>query len=150
MPGSFDRLRVGERFVTPTLTIDPVRAREVIAWAVYVHPLFTDPDIPARAGITGSPVPGEMVLLLLGGLAEQTGVFDDTTLALVELEKVRFMSVAVLGDTVHLEMLVTKRALSPSRRRGFVTIKWTCLNQRSEMVLEAEALFAFRTEPSGA
>lgn len=118
------------------------------AWAGYVHPLFTDEAYWRGAGFPGRPVPGELTLLLLGGLAEQTGVFDDTTLALTGFEAVRFLKPAVVGDAIRLDMQVIRKELSELGRRGFVTFAWECRNQREEVVVEALATLAFRTGDS--
>jgi acyl dehydratase len=117
----------------------------VTAWAGYVFPLFHDESFAHRAGFSAIPLPGELVLLLMGGLAEQTGVFDDTTLALTGLDAVRFRTPCHAGDTIRLEMEAVAKELSSSGRRGFLTFGWTCLNQRGETVIEARATLAFRT-----
>lgn len=146
---AYERLTLGGRFVTPARTISEEAATEIIRLAGYTHPIFTDPEHVARATpFAGRPIPGELSLLLLGGLAEQTGVFDETTLALVSLEAVEFRTPALVGDTIRLEMEVSGKRRSGSGRRGFVTLAWTCRNQRDEIVLTARAEFAFRTEPT--
>lgn len=145
MSGTFERAAVGDRWISPELTLDE-RCREVTAWAGYVFPLFSDEGFARRAGFAGVPVPGELVLLLLGGLAERTGAFDEATLALTGLNVVRFRTPCLVGDTIRLEMEVVGKELSNSRRRGFLTFAWTCRNQREETVLSAEATLAFRTD----
>lgn len=146
--GTFETVQPGDRWRSPELVLRE-DAAEVTAWAGYVFPLFTDVDFARRAGFPGRPLPGELVLLLLGGLAEQTGVFDETTIALIGMDGVRFLKPCVPGDTIRLEMEVTGKELSGSGRRGFVTFAWTCTNQRDERVLEASATLAFRTSPAG-
>lgn len=144
---AYERLILGGRFVTPARTISDEAATEIIRLAGYTHPMFTDDAYVARATpFGGRPVPGELSLLLLGGLAEQTGLFDETTLALVSLDTVEFRTPALIGDTIKLEMEVSGKRRSESGRRGFVTLAWTCTNQRDEVVLTARAQFAFRTE----
>ena len=106
--------------------------------------LFTDEAFARSVGFAGIPVPGEMVLLLLGGLAEGTGIFDDSTLAMSQLDNVRFRKPCMVGDSIHLDMVVARKDLSASGRRGFMTFAWTCRNQHDETVLEAEVTFAFR------
>ena len=146
MSGTFEHLQVGAQFSSPTFQLASDRVTEIIGWAGYVHPLFTDPDYPKRVGFSGRIVPGELVLLVLGGLAEQTGVFDETTLALVELASVEFKKPAITGDSVRLNMEVVKKHASSSGRRGFVTFKWTCLDQADEIVLVAYAVLAFKID----
>jgi acyl dehydratase len=146
MQGTFERLQIGDRFDSPTFQLDPGRTREILGWAGYVHPLFTDPGYAATVGFTGGIVPGELVLLLLGGLAEQTNLFDETTIALVEFESVKFKKPAKPGDTLRLEMNVVKKHTSSSGRHGFLTFVWTCLNQSNEVVLEAHPVLAFKIQ----
>lgn len=142
---AYDRLSLGDRFVTPAHAVSDEVATAIIRLAGYTHPLFTDPE-HAAASFGGRPIPGELSLLLLGGMAERTGVFDATTLALVSLEAVEFRTPALVGDSIRLEMEVSGKRRSPSGRRGFVTFAWTCRNQRGDVVLTARAAFAFRTE----
>jgi acyl dehydratase len=141
---TFEALQPGDRRQSPEFALGE-DAAGVTAWAGYTFALFTDEAFARRAGFPGRPVPGELILLLLGGLAEQTGVFDESTLALTGLEAVRFKQPCVIGDSIHLQMEVIRKQLSGSGRRGFITFAWSCLNQRSEVVLEAEATLSFRT-----
>jgi acyl dehydratase len=143
---AYDRLTVGSRVTTPGRTISDGAASTIVAMAGYTHPMFTDPTYIARStSFTGRPIPGELSLLFLGGMAEQTGLFDETTLALVALDAVEFKTPALVGDTIHLEIEVSDKRRSPSGRRGFITFAWTCRNQRDEIVLTARATLAFRT-----
>ena len=136
-------VEVGDRWTSPELTLDD-RCREVTAWAGYVFPLFSDEAFAHQAGFSAIPVPGELVLLLMGGLAEQTGAFDETTLALIGLDEVRFRRPCHAGDTIRLEMEVVAREPSSSGR-GSLTFAWTCVNQRGDTVVQARATLAFRT-----
>jgi hypothetical protein len=40
--GSYGNLKVGDRFTSPPVMLAADRAEEMIRWAGYVHPLFTD------------------------------------------------------------------------------------------------------------
>lgn len=143
---TYDRLTVGSRVVTPGRTISDGAASLMIGLAGYTHPMFNDATYLAGSAIfAGRPIPGELTLLFLGGLAEQTGLFDDTTLALVSLGDVEFKTPALVGDTIRLEMEVGDKRRSAGGSRGFVTFAWTCRNQRDEIVLTAHAVFAFAT-----
>jgi len=143
---SYDRLTVGSRVTTPGRTISENAASTIIAMAGYTHPLFTDAAYLARStSFAGRPIPGELSLLFLGGLAEQTDLFDETTLALVGLDAVEFKTPALVGDTIRLEIEVSEKRRSASGRRGFITFVWTCRNQRDEIVLTARATLAFMT-----
>ena len=139
---AYDRLALGARFVTPPRIISAEDARDIVRLAGYTHPMFAwamDGASPAEG-----PIPGQLTLLLLGGMAEQTDLFDATTLALVGLDAVEFKTPARCGDSLHLAMEVVDKRLSASGRRGFVTFAWTCRDQSDGIVLTARATFAFR------
>jgi acyl dehydratase len=146
VPNTYERVQIGDQFTSSTFRLDADRARDVLAWSGYVHPLFTDPTYAAKVGLAGGIVPGELVLLVLGGLAEQTGVFDETTIALVEFESVKFKKPATSGSTLRLNMELLKKHASSSGRRGFLTFRWTCLDQADEVLLEADAVLAFKLD----
>lgn len=146
MRSTYERVQVGDRFTSSTFQLEAERAREIIGWAGYVHPLFADPAYPATVGMSGGVVPGELVLLLMGGLAEQTGVFDETTIALVEFESVKFKKPAIGGSTLRLNMELRKKVASSSGRHGFLTFRWICLDQADEVLLEADAVLAFKLD----
>jgi acyl dehydratase len=139
---AFDRLTIGARFVTPSRTVSAEDASEIVRRAGYTHPLFA--SLASGATEPGAVIPGQLTLLLLGGLAEQTDAFDETTLALVSLDAVEFRSPARIGDRIRLEMEVIDKSLSPGGRRGFATFAWACADEAGRVVLTARATFAFR------
>ena len=144
MTHSFERLKIGDKVETPTLHLAEENVRPMIRWAGYIHPLFSDPDYPATVGLPGCMVPGEVILLVAGGLAEQVDVFDDSTIALVEFESVQFKKPALVGDTLRLLMEVVDKRVSPSGRRGFIKFDWSCVNQDSQVLIKAAPIVAFK------
>jgi acyl dehydratase len=140
--GTYDELSVGDVFTTPRRRIDASEASELIRIGGYTHQLFTDPAFAASSTFGRSPLPGQAVLLLMGGLVEQSGRFDDTVIALLGFEDVRFMAPAFPGDELHVEVEVV--AKEPRSDRGVLTMSWTCRTDR-DTVVQATARMLFRT-----
>src|SRR2546426_11184287 len=139
---AYDRLTIGSRVTTPGRTISDAAASTIVAMAGYTHPMFTDPTYAARSTtFAGRPIPGELSLLYLGGLAEQTDLFDETTLAVVAVDAVEFKTPALVVDTIRLEIEVSEKRRAFSGRPGFITFAWTCRNQRDEIMLAATLPF---------
>lgn len=110
----------------------------------YTHPLFTDDDwVREHSPFATGPVPGEFVLFLLGGLAERSGAFDETTIALVGLDDVRFVAPAFPEDAIRLDMDVLAKEPSSSGERGIMRMRWTCTKDDGTQVLTAIATFLF-------
>jgi acyl dehydratase len=144
--GTFDVLSPGDRFSTPSRAIEPSDASALVSIGGYTHPLFTDPAFAKESPFGRPPLPGEAVLLLMGGLAERSGRFDETTVALTGFDEVRFVAPAFAGDELRVEVEVLSKERSGSGRRGTLVMAWRCANQRRETVVEAIARMLFRTE----
>lgn len=142
--GTYGQLTIGDRLSAPQVAI-PDDAREVTRIVGgYTHPLFTDDDwVRDHSPFATGPVPGEFVLFLLGGMAERSGAFDETTIALVGLDEVRFAAPAFPGDDIRLTMEVVGKEPSGSGRRGSVRLRWTCTKADGTEVLSAIATFLF-------
>lgn len=145
--GAWDTLDVGRRIRTPGRTVSEGVAGTLIALGGYTHPMFNDAEyVRERTPFGRIPLPGEVTLLFMGGLAEQVGVFDETVIALVGMTDLRFERPAFPGDTLALEMEVVEKRPSARGARGAVTFQWNCLNQRGERILSARVTLLFRVE----
>lgn len=96
--------------------------------AGFVHPLFAASN-PSR------PLPGQGVLLLMGGMLERSGALDHA-IAMVGLEEVRFRTMVTAGDSIRavLELRGARTTSSGSRIETFSCVVH---NQRDEVVLQA-------------
>ena len=145
--GTYDDLQVGQRITSPSRVVTDADAAALIRLAGYTHPLFSDPEYAREHTPFGTtPLPGEVTLALMGGLAEQTDVFDDTVVALVGIDAVGFANAALPGDALRLEMEVTGKQPSSSGRRGVVTFAWRCSRDDGTLLVEATASLLFRLQ----
>lgn len=110
----------------------------------YTHPLFH--DTPVSRGLGASPpLPGQAVLLLAGGLVEQSGALD-RAVALVELREVRFLRMVRAGDVLHV-------ALTPGAGRATRSGRlvredsWAVLDAADRPVLQATAVMLMQADP---
>lgn len=83
---------------TTSVRLTPDLVSEVVTRGGYTHPLF---DVAASGDRT--PLPGQGVLLMAGGLVEQCGVLDDAV-ALLELRSVRFTRMVRAGDELRVQV----------------------------------------------
>ena len=146
MGGSYARLAHGESFTTGKRTLDAGLVRALIAMGGYTHPLFTDSSYLAKTPFDRTPLPGQAVLLLMGGLVEGTGRLDETTIALLGFDAVRFDAPAFVDDTIHVEVTVLGKQPTASGERGVVTFRWRCVNQQDVTLVDATARMLFRAE----
>ncbi len=144
---SFDRLTPGVVITSPPAVLTDRHAGAVREVGGYTHPLFTDPEfVEHQSPFPSQPVPGAFTLFLLGGLAEQSGVFDETVVAMIGIDEVRFPHPALVGDVITLEMTSRSRRVVADGRRGIVELGWRALNQKEAEVLTCRVSMMFRLD----
>ena len=141
--GTFDDLGVGDTFVTPERALTQADAEALIRIGGYTHPLFTDPAFAAASRFGKVPLPGQAVLLVMGGLVEQTDRFDETVIALVGFEQVRVRAPAFAGDPLSVRVSIADKQQGAGR--GLLIMVWNCM-RGDEVLVEARARMIFRID----
>jgi hypothetical protein len=122
-----------ETFSTPAVDITQPLIDGLVALGGYTHPLFNPGAEDAAA-----PMPGQGVLLLMGGLVEQSGLLD-RAIALLELREVRFLKMLEAGTTLHVELTAGKTERTSSGKL-IQHYDWTAVDAEGARILEAKAL----------
>lgn len=126
---------------TPALQVTADLATTLVETGGYTHPLFHPGDPAAR------PLPGQAVLLLMGGLVEQSGVLDHA-IALLEIRRARFTAMVRPGARLRVEV-VAGLAEPASRGRARQEVTWTAYDDdKDEAVAIADVLMLVR-DPDG-
>jgi acyl dehydratase len=81
---------------------------------------------------------GMLVLAVASGQANQLGIFEGTTLALLGMDKIRWTAPVRLGDTIHTVLTVREMRASSKPDRGVLILDVAVRNQRGETVCQAE------------
>ncbi|MEU5988676.1 hypothetical protein ABZ806_06840 [Spirillospora sp. NPDC047418] len=129
-----------ETFSTPAVDITQPLIDGLVALGGYTHPLFNPGAEDAAA-----PMPGQGVLLLMGGLVEQSGLLDQA-IALLELREVRFLKMLKAGTTLHVD-LTPGETEQTSSGKLLQHYTWTAINAEGAQILEAKALMLIRPTP---
>lgn len=133
---TFDNFRTGAFYSGGSVKLTEEHRELIVGPGGYTHPLFTDLDyVKNQSSFPSAPVPGQFTLFLLGGMAENSGLFGDDVVALIAIDEVRFSSPALIGDTVELKMSLIECDRRPNRSTGTISLKWLAANHRGEEVL---------------
>lgn len=117
---------------TPVVEVTAELATQLVELGGFTHPLF-HPDDPGDC-----PLPGQAVLLLMGGLVEQSGVLDHAV-ALLEIRRARFSSMVRPGSRLRVEVVPGSfDRVRQGRARQEVT--WTAYDDKGEVVATVEVL----------
>ena len=128
---------VGETVVTPGRTITEA---DIVAFASFTgdwNPLHTNAEFARRTRFGERIAHGMLVLSVGTGPLMRMGdpgMLPESTVALYELEKVRFRAPTKIGDTIHAEGVVADTT-EIDEARGLLTIKGAVKNQRGEAVV---------------
>lgn len=148
MSGKFyEDFNTGEKYTSPGKTITDSHITLMVGLAGYNEPYFLDEEAAKKTIFGGRVAPGRMTLFLMGALAEQIGIFHDTAMAMVGLDKVRIKSPLRAGDTIRVVAEIIDKKETSRPDRGIVVHKETCYNQKDEVVAEVEVTHLVKRRP---
>lgn len=114
-----------EHFDAGSRVITAAMVRALVQGGGFVHPLFTDPEYARSRGIGAAPLPGQALLLLMGGLLETSGAFSTGVRSLVGYRDVAFTRRVVAGDELGLGVDLLGTDTSDESGLGIVIARLT-------------------------
>lgn len=132
---TFEEFEDGAVYTTASRTVTEA---DVVAFAGLsgdFNPLHTDETFAASTPFGTRIAHGALALAIATGLANQLGIFEGTTIALLEMQT-RFTGPVRFGDTIRMEMKAVEKKETSKADRGLVGFETVVRNQRDEAVLE--------------
>jgi acyl dehydratase len=127
----------------------------------------TEADIVAFAGISGDYNPlhineeycrqtpfgtriahGPLVYAIAAGLLFQLHLYDDTLIAFLGFDSLKFTKPVKPGDTIHARIKVLDKRETSNPERGVMKRQLQVVNQRGEVVQEGVQAFLLKRRPS--
>lgn len=110
------------------------------------NPLHTDQTFAETTVARGRIAHGMLSMAIATGLANQMGIFEGTTVALRQ-QTIRYKGMVRFGDTIRVVATVKERKETKNPSRGEVVFDVPILNQRDEVVVEAEWVLLMARRP---
>lgn len=132
---TFDEFEIGNRYQSQARTVTEA---DVVAFAGIsgdFNPLHTDAEFGKSTPFGERIAHGMLLVAIATGMANWTGVFEGTTIALME-QLIRYKGVVKFGDTIHLELEVMEKTPTSKPDRGVVKYAARVINQRGEVVID--------------
>lgn len=133
----FDDFEPGRAFYSASRTITEADVMAFAGVSGDFNPLHTDETFAAKTPARTRIAHGMLSMAVATGLANQMGIFEGTTLALMQ-QTIKYTGMVRFGDTIRLVMTVTDRKPSRKPTRGVVTYKVEVLNQDDETIIDSE------------
>ena len=134
---TFDEFELGEEIISDARTVTEADVVNFACLSGDFHPEHTDEEYAKKGPLGERIAHGLLIMSIATGLLNQTGAFEGTTIAVLEM-RVRFIKAVKFGDTIRaIQRIVGKKETSKADR-GVLTSQVTVLNQDDQKVLEAD------------
>jgi acyl dehydratase len=134
---TFDQFNAGDVFVCQARTVTEADTVNFAGVSGDYNPLHTDEEFGKTTPFGSRIVHGVLGLAIATGQANQLGVFEGTTIALMT-QTIKYTGAVKFGDTIHLELKVAEKKESSRPDRGVVTFDATVLNQQGKSVIDGQ------------
>jgi len=143
----FEDFGVGERYPTRTRLVTDADLDAFCRLAGYEVPLFLDDEYARSRGLPGRICPSHLIMSFSSAMTGD--LFGASILALVGLERARFLVPVRPGDTLRTEVEVVEKRDSSRSDRGVVVFRDHVYNQRGEEVFCNDKITLIRRRPRG-
>jgi acyl dehydratase len=130
----FEELEPGTTFQSEARTVSDDDIQAFIRLTGDDNRVHHDDAFAREAGFEGHIAHGALVVSLATGLAWQTGVLTDTTIAFRSIDDWKFTAPVYPGDQITLYGRVAERRALPRVGAGLVTFALEVRNQRDQVV----------------
>ncbi|HSF82972.1 MAG TPA: MaoC/PaaZ C-terminal domain-containing protein [Anaerolineales bacterium] len=134
---TFDEFELGVCYQSQGRTVTEA---DVVAFAGLsgdFNPLHTDAEFGKTTPFGERIAHGMLLVSIATGMANWIGVFEGTTIALME-QLIRYKGAVKFGDTVHLELEVIEKRETSKPDRGVVRFAARVIKQTGDVAVDGE------------
>ena len=143
----WEEWEIGAEFESPARTVTEADIVMFAALSGDYNPLHVNEEY-AKTTIFGTRIAhGPLVYAITAGLLFQLHLYDDTLIAFLGFENLKFTGPVKAGDTIHAKVKVLEKRESSRPDRGVMKRELKVLNQRGEVVQEAIQAFLLKRKP---
>jgi len=133
----FNEFNIGDEFTTASRTITEADVVNFAGLSGDFNPLHTDEEFGKSTPFKGRVAHGMLSVAIATGLANQLGIFEGTTIALLSMT-INYKGAVMLGDTIHLELKVAEKKETSKDDRGIVTFDTIVYDQDNKPIVEGQ------------
>jgi 3-hydroxybutyryl-CoA dehydratase len=144
----FEEFEVGQKIVTMGRTISEADIFNFAGLSGDYNPIHTDAEFSKTIPFGQRIAHGLLGVAIASGLAYRTGILEGTTIAFREIKEWRFVKPIFIGDTIHVEMVVSETKAMPRLKGGSVDILLDVKNQTGDTVMKGTWTILIVSKPS--
>ncbi|MDX2160307.1 MAG: MaoC/PaaZ C-terminal domain-containing protein [bacterium] len=134
---TFEQFNIGDTYTSQARTVNESDVSQFAGLSGDFNPLHTDAEFAKTTPVGQRIAHGMLVMAMATGMANWTGVFEGTTIALAE-QQIRYKGVVLFGDTIHLKLTVAEKKETSKPDRGVVKFDTEVINQKGAVVIEGQ------------
>ncbi len=145
----WEEWEIGAEFESPARTVTEADIVMFAALSGDYNPLHVNEEYCKQTIFGGRIAHGPLVYAIAAGLLFQLHLYDDTLIAFLGFENLKFTNPVKPGDTIHARIKVLEKRETSRPDRGVMKRQLQVLNQRGEVVQDAIQAFLLKRKPAG-
>jgi acyl dehydratase len=148
MPGRyFEEFEIGQQLETGSRTVTETDVINFAGVSGDFYPLHMDEVYAKTTPFKGRIAHGMCALSIASGLTIQTGIFDKTLLAFLNMNW-KFVKPVRMGDTLTVSLEVLEKKETRQKDRGIIVFSVLVTNQDKETVQEGQWTIIIARQPT--
>ncbi len=144
---TFDEFEIGDCYDSQGRTVTEADVVSFAGLSGDFNPLHTDAEFGRKTPFGERIAHGMLIMAMATGMANWTGIFEGTTIALME-QLIRYKGAVKFGDTVHLQLEVLEKKPTSKPDRGVVRFAARMINQGDQVVVDSEWTLLMKRQQS--
>ena len=140
----WEEWKIGAEFVTSARTITEADIINFAGISGDYNPLHIDEEFCRNTQFGTRIAHGPLVYSIATGLIFQLHLYDDTLIAFLGFDSLKFTKPVKIGDTIHARVEVIEKRESSKPDRGIMKRLLQVLNQKNELVQEGVQAFLLK------
>jgi acyl dehydratase len=143
----WEEWEIGAEFESPARTVTEADIVQFAGLSGDYNPLHVNEEYCKTTIFGGRIAHGPLVYAIAAGLLFQLHLYDDTLIAFLGFEDLRFTKPVKPGDTIHARVKVLEKQETSKPDRGVMKRQLQVINQRGEVVQEGRQAFLLKRKP---
>jgi acyl dehydratase len=139
---------IGAEFESPARTVTEADIVMFAGLSGDYNPLHVNEEHCKNTQFGTRIAHGPLVYAIAAGLIFQLHLYDDTLIAFLGFDSLKFTAPVKAGDTIHAKLKVLEKRESSRADRGVMKRQLQVFNQRGEMVQDAVQAFLLKRKPA--
>lgn len=143
----WEEWEIGAEFESPARTVTEADITLFAGLSGDFNPLHVNEEYCKTTQFGTRIAHGPLVYSIAAGLLFQLHLYDDTLIAFLGFDSLKFTKHVVAGDTIRARITVTEKRETSRPDRGVMKRQLQVFNQRDEMVQDAVQAFLLQRKP---